>query len=261
MSFTDPKFNYHGGKGIITEDYGTLVTDRTALSTCTAVFKIKQTSWTQLPNVNAPHPIFNYIGMERRELSFSGGWAIAKCSYAGIDDSSTQGTSPIYELVVGLSEEHIETHPDFVKKIGGTAHEPLNGAVFEQLGDDGGVIATWQEGHVSPNVDSRNCIFKKFSTFAPGKPDLNPFAKGEVYLSATGMTWRKTYNIKASLSTIRKAGKIDRPEGSPPDIDAGGKINWLNMGVNMTKRGSCYQCVQEWRASGRQGWNETVYGK
>lgn len=259
MSFTDPKLYYHGSTGIITEDYGTLHTDRTSLSTCTAVFKIKQTSWTSLPNVNTPHPIFGYIGMESRDLSFSGGWAIAKCSYAGIDDSSSEGTPPIYELVVGLSEEPIETHPKFVTDIAGTSVAPANGAVFEKLGNDGGIIATFSSTNPNPDQTNANCVFKKFLTFK-GK-DLNPYAKGEVYLSATNMTWRKTYNIKASLSTIKNAGKIDRPEGSPPDLDPGGKINWLNMGINMTKRGSAYTCVQEWRASGRQGWNKTVYGK
>lgn len=252
MSFTDPKLNYYGGTGIITEDYGTLHHDRTALATCTAVFRIKQTSWHQLPSINAAHPIFSFIGMESRDLSFSGGWAIAKCNYAGIDASADGFTEPIYELVVGLSEEPIETHPDFVTKIGGTAKAPKHGAVFRHV-DAGDAFGTAYAGHVpGSNV---GWVFKEFQVF--DGEQLNDFAKGEIYLSATQVTWRKTYNSKAKISDLNKVGKIDSPDGSPPPLK--GDRNWLNMGVTSSKRGSCYQCVQEWRASGRRGWNKTVY--
>ncbi len=239
-------------------DHGELMTDRTGLDTCTAVFSVPQADWASLPRVNSAHPIFTYITMERRRLKFIDGYAVATCDYAGFDDTGSGGggySQPVYELVVGLSEEPIETHPKFVEDIGGTASDPINGSMWEHQGTR---VWTWDGADNNPG-DNNGWQFKGFLVLnADGS--LNDFAKIETYLSTTNMTWRKTWNVRATINSIRNAGKIDSPPGGPPDIDNGGDINWLNMGVTQTRRGSAYQLTQEWRASGRRGWNETVYG-
>lgn len=238
--------NHYGKSGIITSDPGTLITDRTALATCTAVFMIKQSRWMELPDVGASHPIFTFIQMERRELSLRGAYAVASCSYAGIQYEFTQ---PVYELLVGLSDEPIETHIDFLK-FAGTPKKPLNGAIFRDL--KGNKVTA-----ENPAQSDAGYVFDSFFVNVGGK--LNKFAKVESYLESAQMTWKKTWNARASASDISKVGKIDSPDGGAPNLDP--KRNWLNMGLSSTRRGSAYQMTMEWRASGRRGWIEEIYGK
>lgn len=242
---------YYGKNGIITEDPGTLVTDRTGLCTCTATFKIRLNLWSQLPNVGAGHPIFDFILMEKRELVLKGPWAIATCSYAGVaftDENGPEGQI-VYELCSGVSEEPIETHPDFDKKIGGTPMAPENGANFRNIAD-GSIAnkakkASTNDGYVFENFDLMVGAAK------------NDFAKIESYLEAGQLTWKKTWAAKASAEDLSNVGRIERPPGGAPRLPA--KSTWLNMGITSTKRGSAYTMVQEWRASGRRGWNERIY--
>jgi hypothetical protein len=206
--------------------------------------------WNILPKVNSVHPIFTYISMEKREMSLKGPYARAVCSYAGIENSVSDFTAPFYELIIGLSEEPIETHPNFVSKIGWTAMAPKNGAVFRHV-NTGQRVTQYAK---ASNNDGY--VFDSFLVFVDGK--LNEFAKVESYLEASQVTWRKTYNGVAHPSNLVEAGKIGNPDGPAPSLPSG--RNWLDMGITATKRGSAVQLVHEWRASGRRGWIQSVYG-
>lgn len=254
MSHID-KIDYFGNTGIIIEDLGTLVTDRTALYTCSAVFSIKRNNWKQLPGLGAPHPIFVFIGMEHRELSFKGAYARATCNYAGIDNQVSDFTNPVYELSLGLSEEPISTHPDFITKIAGTPISPLHGAIFEK--NIAGAITTARAGKKPPETSNNDYAFKEFSIILEGTSTQNPFGGVSAYLDAQ-MTWKKTYNGRVHPSNISAAGTIERPDGPAPAL--GGARNWLNMGTTSSQRGSAVSISQEWRSSGRHGWNKLIYG-
>ena len=259
MSFSNPQLDYKGNQGVITTDYGTLKVDKTGLATCTAVFKTKQTNWRSFPILKTVHPVFTTIGVDSFEISFDEGWAIATVNYAGLDPNNKnkdpEESEPVYELVFGLNEEPIETHIDFMRKIGGTAMRPLNGARFEREAKTGGVnrIASTKDPELTSNA---GYIFKDFEIF-DNAGNLNPKAKISNYLNANQVTWRKTFTRKQSLSQITKAGHIDKPDGPYPHF--GGEGDWLNMGSSQTQKGIAFTCSTEWRFSGRRGWDTHIY--
>ena len=260
MSFYSPQLEYKGNQGVIITDYGSLKVDKKGLATCTAVFKTKQASWLSLPRLEAVHPIFGFIGVDSFEISFKEGWAISTVNYAGLDPTSRDKdnddeSKPLYELVFGLNEEPIETHPDFDKKIGGTAMAPQNLATFSREAKTGGVerIARASDPEKLTNA---GYIFKEFETFdKAGK--LNPKAKISSYLNANQVTWKKTFTRKQSLSQLTKVGHIDTPDGPYPHF--GGTGTWLNMGSSQTQKGIAFTCSTEWRFSGRRGWDTDIY--
>jgi hypothetical protein len=255
MSVQDIQFL--GKQGIILNDPGTLTTDRTGLATCTATFKVRKDHWQTMPNLWSPHPIFGFIGMEHRELSFQGPFAVAVCKYAGVDAIMYQNgnSSPVYDLCVGVSEEPIETHPDFAS-FAGSPMSPINGANFRLL--EKGTIVNAKTATKPEGPDGY--VFDSFDIFTgDGKGGKNKFAKVESYLEASQLTWRMTYNSKVSPASIAGVGLIGDPIGPAPRL--AGKRNWLFMGITSTKRGSAYQTSMEWRASGRSGWIEEIYGQ
>ena len=254
MSFSNPQLNYHGNKNLITVDYGSLKVDKTGLATCTAIFKIKQNLWNQLPGLNTAHPIFTFIGVEDYEISYDGGWAIGNCRYAGVNNGEEE-TDPVYELVVGVSEEPIETHPDF-KKFAGDPKGPLNFARFEREASTGGVNRIASKSSPEPTSNALY-VFKDFEVF-DDKGALNPKAKITSYLDAAQITWRKSFNRKNTITDLNNVGTIQDPEGPFPKLRGVGR-NWLNMGTTQSKKGSAYQCSTEWRASGRRGWDKDIY--
>lgn len=245
--YQDKLIEYHGTTTTLRTKDGKLVTDRYGLRTCTAEFSIPRAYWQALPDLGAVHPIFGYISMSHRELSLDAAWATALCEYEGVPAP----TPPIYELVVGVGEEPIETHPRFVSDIGGRPSGPLNGAIFfnPKTGD------YVNEG--SPASSDAGYVFFAFAaTLSDGTK--NPFAKIEQYLDPSQMTWRATTYVPAGQTAIGRVGHIAPPQGPAPQLPS--PMNWLDMGLSSTQRGSAFQLVQEWRASGPRGWNGIVYG-
>jgi len=249
---------FRGNRGLILEDPGTLKTSRTGMATCTAVFKIVKSQYLSLPRIGSSHPIFTFLTLESSEISLSGAWAVLNGSYTGIE-SQYDDASPTYELVVGLSEEPIETHP-YWEVIGGTAKEPENGAIYEKIAN--GVPHTVQKGgNTAPS--NMGYLFKGFElTFDPvtktAKTDKrNEFAKITHYLSACQITWKRNSTRRVSAATIEKVGFIDTPKGPAPRLPGG--RNWLNMGLTQTQKGQVYQVSEEWRASDLRKWNSLIY--
>lgn len=225
---------YHGNAGLITEKPGEVNTDIYGLETCTAVYKCPMDRLDLIPAMFSQHPIFTYLYMERRRVSIDPGFLTITCEYAGIPGSITV---PIYEIVWGTSEEPIETHPKFISDIAGTPSNPLNGAIFL---DETGVLT---------QDDSRGI----FSGFRSG----SEFAGVTSYLDLAQMTWRVTFMTTDRPVSLSGVGHISSPAGPAPSPSDGG--NWLYVGLTYTQRGIIYSVQEEWRGSGRNGWNETIY--
>jgi hypothetical protein len=219
------------GHTFTTVNPGELMTDIFGLSTVTTVWKLKADAavFSLLPML-MQHPIYTFTNMERRRVQISEGYYIVTGDFAGVDG----GRSPsIYELCLGVADEPIETHPDFESDIGGTPSNPLHGAIF--LGPDG-----------QPSSDNATGRFAYFnhSTNLVGI---------ESYLAADQMTWRERYVINTQ-PTPGNVGHIDSPAGPAPVA-----INWIKLSCNYEQRGLAYFVTNEWRASGRRGWNTLIY--
>jgi len=229
------------------------------MATCTAVFKIVKSKYLSLNKIGSPHPIFTFLTLDNSEIALSGAWAVQTGNYAGLQAEYDDG-SPTYELVVGLSEEPIETHPKWASTIGGTAIKPYNGAIYEK--NENGNITTVQRGGGTTNTN-RGYLFKGFMlnydpiSKAEKTDKLNAYAKVTHYLSACQVTWKRNTTRKLPASEILKVGYIDTPKGPAPSLPDPRK--WLNMGLTQSQKGQVYQVSEEWRASDVRGWIPAIY--
>jgi hypothetical protein len=238
--------NTYGNTGLIIESPGEVVTDLYGLETCTAVFKIAanadnlNSKLSLVPPMFSYHPIFSWLNIERRRIGISPGYLVVTAEFAGISGS----TVPIYELDLGLSEEPIETHPKFVTDIAGTASAPLHGAIFVD------------EGTGRITSDNAHAVFSRFQSVISG--DRNEFAGISAYLDFSNAVWRKTQLQTFQPTDMTLLGTIQFPAGPAPGLGFG--QNWVYAGLTFIQRGLVYAVKQEWRASGRRGWNTTIYG-
>ena len=169
------------------------------------------------------------------------------------------GDDEVYTLKVATSTEPIDTHPNFVAKIGGKKGENLHQAIF----DKDGTFKSF------PTYYLKNQEGDKGEKNAKGEDadwgDQNRFAGVQSYLSASA-TWTKSYK-SASSPKLTGLGKISKPSGNPP-TPAG--RNWLYVGFSASfqspPKGDKTKVVQgtisqEWRLSGRNGWDIDIYGE
>lgn len=225
----------YGQQGIVVSNPGEVNTDIYGLETCSATYKCPMDRFDLIPGMFSPHPIFTYLNMERRRVNIGpDGFLTITGEYAGIPGESTV---PIYEVVWGTSEEPIESHPLFDSAIGGTPSNPLNGAVFL---DESGQLTT---------DDSRG-IFSGFRS-------SSKYAGTTSFLELAQMTFRVTFMTVDRPANLTGVGKIGAPAGPAPSPPGG---NWLYVGLTYQQRGLIFSVQQEWRGSGRNSWDTTVYG-
>ena len=230
-----------GRNGLIMSNGGTLVTDKYGLTTGTVVYRLPVGRVELQPAFGSSHPYAAFCGLERRELRFTPGFWTLVCDYAGAEQDESD---PEYELEIGTGREPIETHPDFVTKIGGKPSAPKNGAVFV---DD--------TGH--PTSDDKIGIFDRFRmTLESGERNLMAGVTG--YEAANLTTWVKSWTSRSRPSDGGNVGLIDNPEGNPPNYGSG--RNWRYMGLSSLKRGKAHANRKAWQLSGPGGWNEMIYG-
>lgn len=144
---------------------------------------------------------------------------------------------PTYELTTSLSQEPIQTHPDFAT-FAGTPSNPQNGSIF--VDPDTGF-----------NSNKNNAIWKEFAF----KGTANEKAGIESYL-APGAEWRETKFQTSRPTGIRDVGTIETPAGSPPTLSG---RDWLAWGETYVRRGHIYQVTSTWKLSGRNGWDADIY--
>ena len=256
--------DYHGDDYGM-EDPGKIVTDRFALDTCTAVFRIKASDYQNLPKIGDFHPIFQHLFIETKEVSLKGAFAYCTANFIGLDpDIYPDGTTPVWELVCGTREEPIATHPQFHEFAGypmDAVADVKNGVVWfdhksqREIAPDA-TRPTTNTGHT----------FRRFQTFVadPDNPALwipNPFAGVENYYEVCA-TLRKTWFTFNAVPEvpINTVANIDVPDASNPfTAYFDSARTWFNRGVNSTQRGQIYANTQEWELSGRRGWNTEIY--
>jgi hypothetical protein len=216
------------GKDVVTVAGGEINTDRYGLSTGTKRFMVKPAAWGIYPNLGSIHPDAPFCSMEKRRVIMKPGLWLVEGSYAGVEND----VSPkVYELQRNTNQEPIETHPDFVEKIGGKPSAPLNGATFV---DDTGF----------PTSDDKLGVFEGFRILlADG--DKNKFAGTESYLAPTNTTWQARWTQKVRPDPGTTVGKIDDSvPGSPPDYGEG--FSWVYTGMSFEDRGSAVSVRQSW---------------
>lgn len=180
------------------------------------------------PRVGSPHPDNSQLQCYNVTINIlENKIAEINCDYLGIFSDPTPYQ---VEFLVNVSEEPIETHKNFVERIGGKLGSSLNKAKF----------------------DSETGEFLSFPADAP--EDLGG-VRG--YLNPAS-TVRVSWFTRNSSMGLYSLGRIASPPAiipSPPD-----SRNWLK--TNWTRRdfGLIYQITEEYTASSQKGWNRLIYG-
>lgn len=213
--------NYFGRSGLWLESFGQLHTDIYGLSTATAMWASPIDAMAY-PSMYSPHPVWNFLHMEKRTVSVEYGYIRTVGEYAGFEGIPV----PVIEYSSAVNEAPIQTHPDFLS-FAGKPSAPQNGAVFRDP-------AT---GKVS--TDDNLGVFEKFWSNPP-----NEWAGVESYLQPVLVTRITTIGPNPTAST----GEVGQLFGS-----------LLTTGVTVTRRGIVYQTVVERRAGGGRGWNSSLY--
>ncbi len=211
---------YFGLEGLFLESFGQLHTDIYGLSTATAVY-VSPAYRMAYPAMYSAHPLWGFLRMERRTVSMEYGFCRTTCEYAGFEGTPVA----VIEWSSGISEEPIQTHPEFAS-FGGTPSSPLNGAIF----------VDYETGKKSD--DDVRGTFDKFWSNPPNK-----WAGVTSYL----------------LPVIVK--RITEISPSPILVDIVGSLEGtlLCTSASSTQRGIVYQNVTEFRGAGPRGWNTDLY--
>ncbi len=217
----------HFGATLSLQDVGSLATDRYGLSTANAQWWYFGESPESQVSIFSAHPRWSFLNMDRRTIKHAGAHWLIEGSYFGVDGTP----SPLYEMDVSAGQDPIETHKDFAD-FAGTPTAPLHGAQF----DDDGLFIGFKP---TDDEDSADWV---------GVRD---------YLTP-GAIWRKSYVTKAKPGTteFNLIGRLDFPEGSAPTPSG---RNWLYTGLSWEQKGLTYSVRKEWKLSGRNGWNSTIY--
>src|SRR5215472_7929154 len=234
-----PQYSHsYGNQLLVIEVPGELVTDLYGLSTCTLIATAPMNRLDLVPGLFTPHPIWTYLTVERQRVTIKDARLNIALDYAGVPGS----TQPIYELVAGVGEEPIETHPRFIY-FAGRPSAPLNGAWFIDP----------NSGQQSDNDDT--AIFSHFTLLVDGA--LNPKAGISAYLDFSQACWRQRYYSTAYPNDAAYLGSIQWPPGAP---SLGASRNWIYQGLTFEQRGIVYGITREWKASGFRGWDPDIYG-
>lgn len=142
-----------------------------------------------------------------------------------------------------------------------TSEEPIASAVnfnsatagLPSIVDSAGGIVT-QGNAVTPETGSIFTQDGEFVGFV--KTAKNNLFGIQSYLNPT-LNHRRRFST-TSKPDISAVGRIVTPAGDFPSIESG--RTWLCTNITYVLRGDTYEVTQEFRASGRQGWNVYIYG-
>jgi hypothetical protein len=112
-------------QGMWVESYGSLTTDIYNLSTATAIYV--STYPSSYPSMESRHPLWSHLQIEKRTVTVENtGFTRIVCEYAGFEGQ----VEPVIEWSSGVTEEPIETHPEFDNFAGDPDH-PVNNSMWE----------------------------------------------------------------------------------------------------------------------------------
>ncbi len=195
------------------------------------------------------HPYKPHLFMESQQLIYQAAGARLVCTYAGVTFEWLE--RPTYELVIGMQESPIETHPDF-EDFAGKPSAPLNGALF--INPETGLKTT------SNTIG----VFDSFLPYLTGGA-RNSKAGVEAYLDPT-VVYRESM-VSYTLPSASGFGQISGDVPGPGFRGSLGRRNWLYVGYTYRRRGApqglqsqvIYEVSKEWRLSGRAGWDDDIY--
>lgn len=141
------------------------------------------------------------------------------------------------------SEEPITTSPNFISSANGLP------SIIDSAG---GAVTQGQAV-----TDGTGSIFSADGEFLGFTKNAKSNLGGvQSYLNPT-LSHRRRFSTTSEPS-ISAVGRIVNPAGDFPAIESG--RTWLCTNISYTLRGDNYEVTQEFRASGRQGWSEYIYG-
>ena len=172
--------------------------------------------------------------------SEEGGYEVT-LHFEGLENDA-QEDQTTFEFDVSLSEDPIESHPNFE-------------AIAKKYGWDE-VEKAFPKTPPATSAPDGGALGKK------SKAKKNPLYGTESFL-AVGAVFRKTYATRTIPSgVLRGIGAIvDRP----PNIgqfhipSTGSKRNWLKLAPKIRRRGNSVEITEEWMLSGPNGWNSDIY--
>jgi hypothetical protein len=178
------------------------------------------------PQIGTPHPDDNRLHCYARRRQFPKlGKIKIICDYIGL---MYDPTPPVWEMIGTLSEDPIETHQNFVDKIGGNLGNEKNNAYFDP--DTG-----------------------EFVCFPADAPQDLGGVRGYLVPS---VVWRKTWWSSTAPQPSDLGVIIQRPVqlALPQSVKNG-------LGSNFTYRqvGFYFQVSEEVMGSGKKGWNTLIY--
>jgi hypothetical protein len=232
-------FRSRGSQQTINQISQRFDTDRYGIDSIEYVVEIPDNRFPQdVLREYATHPRFSNMMLSRRSGSRTkpGWWTVAYV-FEGFLFSIPE---PTYELNTSLTQEPIQTHPDFSSKIGGTPADPKNGAIFV-------------DPETRKKSEKSNAIFREFSS-PPGEGGSSKSGV-DSYL-VPGAEWRETKFTTSRPNNMRNVGTIDTPNGPAPNVS--GK-DWLAWSESYLRRGAVYQVATVWKLSGRNGWDTDIY--
>jgi hypothetical protein len=202
-----------------------------------------------------------------------GGLLDIDASYVGIETGIR--TEPQIQISVGSTTDPIDTHNEFVTKIGGKPSAALNGAIFVDA----------VSGEITK--DDKKGVFQEFSllttvgTGPSAKQKKNVMAGVKSYYSPT-ITVKGVMYTRTALITNKIVGAIGKTTvsgeiGGIPLLptwaiftvarlmnNAGEEgyyqpRNWLVAGVNVEEYGKVYKISYDLTLGGVLGWNSFIY--
>lgn len=213
------------------------VVDRFGLHSMTRVELVPRDDFSRLLRaLYTSHPQFPAMAVARvswdKPKQFAGQFYRVSYIYEGFIGSLPD---PTYELSGTLSEEPIETHPDFAT-FAGTPSAPENGAVFLDPETN------------KPTEDDDLGVFSEF-TAGGGKAGVSSYV-------SPGALWTETSFSITKPTGFGDLGEIDTPDGGPPTT---GTRDWLLWDFSYRRRGHVYETRKTWKLSGRSGWDTDIY--
>ena len=235
----------------------TIKFDKHGVASATLNYSCKWAVAADLVRDIESHPDFEFL--KRKDATIKREEAeLAKVTinFEGIDPETNDGEGVrTYAVKGGTSETPITAHPWF-EKIAGTGENPnkANGATWEQ-----GPQGSWsfkEFGVTRETVDEEGGV----------NVVRNPIA-GVTSYAEGGLTFQETYTKgfntvgEREKADLQKLGYIDEPPEVDKYVDFGAnsKRNWLLISCNIDDVGDGIKVTKEWRASGINGWFESIY--
>ena len=230
----------HGSSGLTLQPGSTVVQDAKGGVTGRATWKCpKADVATHLATTDAfPLAGYSYLALEKRTIKYEAAHAVIAGEYAGTTYTAAAGDNEVEELIIGTSEEPIETHPDF-STFAGTPSAPNATSKPIFVDPDTGAVTT----------DDAKGMFAGFASSG----DLAGVVS---YLASRNITFRKSWTQDSAPSSMGGVGQIDSGFGAPAVT---GSYTWLYVGMSYRNAGAAYTVSKEWKLSGPGGWDTDIY--